>query len=93
MLGLTAVAGVAFYLLLLVGQAPHLVHHVFERGAPGTECPLATSGERTAGSVVAVVVVPHAELLGPLAAPEGPPAARCTAHALADPRAPPRLAS
>jgi hypothetical protein len=50
------------FVVFLVRQAPHLVHHFFEPEHVQNECPLAASGDRTHGlqaEPVVVVVAPE----------------------------------
>ena len=81
---------VAVYAAVLVWQAPHTVHHFFERDAEKqNECALSATAERSAGTTVAPIsLVPVAglELAIAPAAPEVFARATPTVHG---PRAPP----
>ena len=49
------------FLAFIAAQAPHLVHHFFERDHVKDQCPFAASGERSGGlplEPVAVVATP-----------------------------------
>lgn len=84
----------AVYLTCLVSQAPHTVHHFFERHAEKqNECALSAAAERSAGTTVEPVS------LVPVVAVELPPAVMAQplvpllARALPTTRAPPRSAA
>ena len=50
------------FVAFVATQAPHLVHHLFERDLVHDECPFAASGERTGGlqiEPIAVVATPE----------------------------------
>lgn len=50
-----------FFIAFLVGQSPHLVHHLFEPGQNRTDCAFASVGERTQGLPAdAVTLIPLA---------------------------------
>jgi hypothetical protein len=88
------VLAAAVYVAFLVWQAPHTVHHFFERDTEKpNECAFSAAAERSAGGTVAsaglapvdgveLPVVPHAWR------PFAPPA-----RSVVGPRAPPSLAA
>jgi hypothetical protein len=89
-------AGLLFaglFVVFLVSQAPHLVHHFFEPQLVQDECPFAASGERTGGLEAQPVAV---VTLAPVSAPAravAPPAALSVVPAASRGRAPPAAAS
>ena len=85
-------AGLAF-LAFVVGQSPHLVHHLFEHDEPQTDCAFAAAAERLSGLPI-TVEDPTAEQRWDRAADAcQPPAPTLQALAPAGPRAPPLVAS
>jgi hypothetical protein len=89
-LGLLALG---FVLAFVVGQSPHLVHHLFELSQNQTDCAFASSAERAQGppaEIVALIPPPGVETGRPVANQPAPPS---LALAPSDARAPPLLAS
>jgi hypothetical protein len=81
------------FLALLVGQSPHLVHHLFETGQIQTDCTFASTGERTQwipAEIVTLIPTPVVEGAGCGADHSALPS---PAPAPSDARAPPLLAS
>lgn len=82
-----------FFVALLVAQAPHLVHHLFDPDHQQSECVFAAGAERThAVEADAVTVAPAVQLQGadPLPADMAFPS---LALAPSDARAPPLLSA
>ena len=82
----------AVYAAVLIWQAPHTVHHVFEHDAEKqNECALSASAERSAGTTVSIVsIAPVAGLEQPVTLLAPGQFARSTSCVLG-PRAPPFL--
>ena len=82
--------GAALYVVVLVWQAPHTVHHFFEHDPEKqNECALSAAAERSAGTTVAgVSLVPVAGLELPVAPVAVDPFVRSAAFVLGA-RAPP----
>jgi hypothetical protein len=83
----------ALFLALVVAQAPHLVHHLFEPEQHQSECAFASGAERTQALTPDLVTLAPADLVqatGPVAADAQLPG---LALSPADPRAPPLFAS
>ena len=78
------------YVAVLIWQAPHTVHHFFERDAEKqNECALSVTAERSAGTTVApICLVPVAGLELAIAPPAPDVFARAT-PSVHGPRAPP----
>ncbi len=77
------------FMAFIAAQAPHLVHHFFERDLVQDECPFAANGERAGGlqiEPVTIVAVSDVSMPVPPAAPFEP---RSVAHATPLGRAPP----
>jgi hypothetical protein len=51
-------------LAFLLGQSPHLVHHLFETGQIQTDCTFASTGERTQGLPADVVTLVPVHQIG-----------------------------
>ena len=84
----------AAYVAFLVWQAPHTVHHFFERGAENqNECALGAAAERSSGTTVASIsIVPVAGVEPSIATVTPAPFPRLTPSVLR-PRAPPPSAA
>jgi len=81
------------FVAFIATQAPHLVHHFFERELVQDECPFAASGERTGGlqvQPVAVLAIAHVSTPALAAALPAPPS---IVPAASRGRAPPALVS
>jgi len=48
----------ACFLVFLIGQAPHLVHHLFEPAHGQTDCAFASGADRTQGLVSGCTTLP-----------------------------------
>lgn len=89
---LARLAAGLFFVGFVVGQSPHLVHHLFE-AADQTECAFALAGERLPG-LAAAVEAPAAAHTWQSADPAARPVALVIRALIpAGPRAPPPLAS
>ena len=63
----TGLLTIGLFLAFVVGQAPHLVHHLFEPEHTRADCAFASSAERSHALTVDVVTLFHAGLLEPAA--------------------------
>ena len=89
-LGLLATA---CFLAFVVGQSPHLVHHLFEAKQSQTDCAFASADERTQGlfaDTVSLTLPLEVEAGGSIVAQPAPPS---LALAPTSARAPPLLPS
>lgn len=83
----------ACFLAFIVGQSPHLVHHLFEAKQSQTECAFASVDERTQALFVDTVTLSlplEVEAGGSIAAQPAPPSRALPPTGA---RAPPLLAS
>lgn len=88
-----ALVTVGLFLALLVEQAPHLVHHLFEPAHRGVECVFAVGADHThavAGEAISLAV-PRVAVPARPGSVSAVRHARVRAHAA--PRAPPPVAS
>ncbi|SRR5712692_6404138 len=73
--------------------APHLVHHLFEPGDTGPDCPFATTAERLQGDTAVAITVSPGDTTPARVIPPPPAALPSTPPAPAAARAPPLRAS
>ena len=84
----------AVHLALLVWQAPHTVHHFFERELEKpNECAFSTAAERSSGTTVAIIGILPAAAVEPLIAIGAPAFVPRPAPSVLGPRAPPSPAA
>ncbi len=83
----------ALFLALLVEQSPHLVHHLFEHEASGSECVFAVGAERAPLAAAAAGSLPVPDQVEPVARPVRISVCPNGARAPADSRAPPQVVS
>jgi len=89
-LALLSAAALATFTLAV---APHLVHHLFEPGDTGPDCPFATTAERLPGDTAVAVTVSTGDTASAPVIPPPPAALPSTPPARAAARAPPLRAS
>ena len=83
----------AFFVALLITQAPHLVHHLFDPDHQQSECIFAAGAERTHAVEPDTVTVAPAALVQAAAPAPAEPSLPSPALTPSDARAPPLLLS
>lgn len=90
---IAALFALGFFGAFLVGESPHLVHHLFEPSERRTDCAFASAAERSPELSTALIVLipPPVVEIGRWAADQSTPATLVLSPS--DARAPPLLAS